>query len=80
MVAARCLEPQSKLATTRWWHTTALPRLLSIQDATEEDLYAAMDWLPKTQDAIEAKLAGGMWRRDAARSTICPQPILKATY
>src|SRR3972149_5385487 len=25
MVAARILEPDSKLATTRWWHTTTLP-------------------------------------------------------
>jgi len=58
MVVARVLEPQSKLATTRWWHTTTLPRLLSVQDATEDDLYAAMDWLLKRQDAIEAKLAG----------------------
>ena len=25
MVAARILAPESKLATTRWWHTTTLP-------------------------------------------------------
>src|SRR4030067_138083 len=33
MVAARILEPQSKLATTRWWHGTTLPGNLGAQDA-----------------------------------------------
>ena len=27
MVAARILEPQSKLATSLWWHTTTLPEM-----------------------------------------------------
>ncbi len=45
MVAARILEPDSKLATTRWWHTTTLPESLGVADADEDDLYAAMDWL-----------------------------------
>ena len=58
MVAARILEPDSKLATTRWWHTTTLPDELGVTDATEEDLYAAMDWLVERQDRIEKKLAG----------------------
>ena len=57
MVAARVLEPQSKLATTRWWHTTTLPSVLGVEDATEDELYAAMDWLLGRQEAIEAKLA-----------------------
>jgi len=57
MVAARILEPDSKLATTRWWHTTTLPAMLDVADADEDDLYAAMDWLLKSQDRIEKKLA-----------------------
>jgi transposase len=57
MVAARILEPDSKLATTRWWHTTTLPELLNIVDADEEDLYKAMDWLLARQARIENKLA-----------------------
>lgn len=57
MVAARILEPDSKLATTRWWHTTTLPAMLGVADADEDDLYAAMDWLLKRQDRIEKKLA-----------------------
>ena len=33
MVAARILEPQSKLATSLWWHTTTLPEILGVSDA-----------------------------------------------
>jgi transposase len=58
MVAARILEPDSKLATTRWWHTTTLPAMLGITDTDEDDLYAAMDWLLEGQERIEKKLAG----------------------
>jgi len=57
MVAARILEPMSKLATTRWWHTTTLPEELGVSDAGEDDLYDAMDWLLNRQQRIEKKLA-----------------------
>ena len=57
MVAARILEPDSKLATTRWWHTTTLPADLGVADADEDALYAAMDWLLERQARIERKLA-----------------------
>ena len=57
MVVARILEPESKLATARWWHTTTLPDDLGVADATEDDLYTAMDWLMKRQGRIEKKLA-----------------------
>ncbi|MFH1725619.1 MAG: IS1634 family transposase [Elusimicrobiota bacterium] len=57
MVAARILEPESKLATTRWWNTTTLPAELGVADADEDDLYDAMDWLLKRQPRIEKKLA-----------------------
>jgi transposase len=57
MVAARILEPDSKLATTRWWHTTTLPADLGVSDADEDALYEAMDWLLERQAAIERKLA-----------------------
>jgi transposase len=56
-VAARVLEPDSKLATTRWWHDTSLPELLGVADADEDDVYASMDWLLKRQRRIEKKLA-----------------------
>jgi transposase len=57
MVVARLLEPDSKLATSRWWHLTTLPSLLGVADADEDDLYAALDWLLERQDRIEKKLA-----------------------
>ncbi len=57
MVVARILEPHSKLATTRWWHTTTLVEDLGLADADEDDLYQAMDWLLERQERIETKLA-----------------------
>jgi transposase len=57
MIAARILEPNSKLGTTRWWKTTTLPGQFGIAAATETELYAAMDWLYGRQEVIEKKLA-----------------------
>lgn len=57
MVASRILAPSTKLATTRWWHTTTLAEEFGVIDADEDDLYAAMDWLLERQDAIQKKLA-----------------------
>jgi len=57
MVAARILAPDTKLATTRWWHTTTLAEDFNVSDATEDDLYDAMDWLLERQDKIQKKLA-----------------------
>jgi transposase len=57
MVAARVLAPHTKLATTRWWHTTTLAEEFGVVEADEDDLYAAMDWLREHQGAIERKLA-----------------------
>jgi transposase len=57
MVTARILEPASKLATTRWWHTTSVAEVFGVADADEDDLYAALDWLITRQDHIEKKLA-----------------------
>ena len=57
MVAARVLAPHTKLATTRWWHTTTLPEEFGVAAADEDDLYAAMDWLLERQGPIQKKLA-----------------------
>jgi len=57
MVAARIIAPHTKLATTRWWHSTTLAQDFGVADADEDDLYAAMDWLPARQDRIQKKLA-----------------------
>jgi transposase len=57
MIAARIITPHTKLATTRWWHTTTLAEDFGVADATEDELYAAMDWLLARQGRIEKKLA-----------------------
>ena len=57
MVAARIVAPHTKLATTRWWHSTTLAEQFGVADADEDDLYAAMDWLLARQDTIQKKLA-----------------------
>ena len=82
MVGARILAPHTKLATTRWWHTTTLAEEFGVVDADEDDLYAAMDWLLARQDAIQKKLAarhlseGGLVLYDLSSSyfegTCCP--------
>lgn len=65
MIAARILAPDSKLATTRWWQDTTLPASLGVEDATEDDLYAALDWLFERQTRIERKLAARHLDHDA---------------
>ncbi len=57
MVAARILAPHTKLATTRWWHTSTLAAQFNVAHADEDALYGAMDWLLAHQGAIEKKLA-----------------------
>ncbi len=57
MIVQRLIDPCSKLATTRAWHTTTLAEEQGVADATEDDLYAAMDWLLARQERIEKKLA-----------------------
>jgi len=57
MLAARIVSPRTKLATTRWWHTTTLAEDFGVADASETELYAAMDWLLERQGAIQKKLA-----------------------
>jgi len=57
MVVALVLQPASKLATTRLWSTTSLARTLAVEDATEDELYAALDWLVERQERIEQRLA-----------------------
>jgi Transposase DDE domain len=82
MVGARVLAPHTKLATTRWWHTTTLADAFAVSEADEDELYAAMDWLLARQAVIEKKLAarqlsaGGLVRYDLSSSyfegSCCP--------
>jgi len=57
MIAARVMAPATKLATSRWWHSTTLAEDLGVADADEDELYGAMDWLVERQDGIERRLA-----------------------
>lgn len=57
MIVQRLIDPCSKLATTRQWHSTTLAEERGVAEATEDDLYAAMDWLLERQERIEKKLA-----------------------
>src|SRR6201998_506258 len=58
MIVQRLIDPCSKLATTREGHRTTLAEELGVADATEDDLYAAMDWLLERQGAGEEKVGG----------------------
>jgi transposase len=61
MIAARILEPRSKLATARALHpdtlSSSLSAYLGLEVTGEDELYRAMDWLLERQPAIEAALA-----------------------
>ena len=61
MIAARVINPASKLALSRGLGTQTLDstigEVLSVSDADEDELYGAMDWLRSRQDAIEKSLA-----------------------
>jgi len=57
MIAARVLEPQSKLATSRSWGHSTLGECFGVEGASEHELYAAMDWLLAHQGVIEQRLA-----------------------
>lgn len=58
MIVGRVLKPSSKLALARDLAGTSLAELLHLEDAGEDELYAAMDWLLTRQPRVEAALAG----------------------
>jgi hypothetical protein len=61
MIAARILEPCSKLATAQRLGSDTLSSSLGVElevaDAEVDDLYEALDWLRQSQGRIEEKLA-----------------------
>jgi hypothetical protein len=57
MVVARLLAPCSKLATARTLGQTTLGSVLDVADATEDELYGALDWLLARQARVERALA-----------------------
>jgi hypothetical protein len=61
LVAARVLRSTSRLALARALDpqtaTSTLGEVLGVEGVTSDQLYAAMDWLARGQERIEAKLA-----------------------
>jgi transposase len=57
LIAARIVSPNTKLATSRQWHSTTLAQDFGVAAADEDDLYGAMDWLLAHQHSIQKKLA-----------------------
>lgn len=61
MIAARVLEPCSKLATARSLGSdtlsSSLGEALGVEEAEADELYRALDWLGRGQRRIEGKLA-----------------------
>ena len=61
LIAARIIDPKSKLATSRGLRketaNSSLSKILNLEKVTEDDLYEALDWLGDSQEAIEEKLA-----------------------
>jgi hypothetical protein len=57
LIISRVVAPGSKLSTLTWWDDTTLGADLGVAGASTDDIYAAMDWLGRRQDAIEAELA-----------------------
>ena len=64
LIAARIVDPQTKLATTRSWTVTTLADTFGVVAADEQDCYAAMDWLLARQDRIQKKLAARHLKAD----------------
>ena len=57
MIVQRVLGPGSKLAMSRAFSQSTLASELSVEDADEDELYAALDWLLARQGRIERALA-----------------------
>jgi Transposase DDE domain len=57
MIVQRLLGPGSKLAMTRAFAQSTLASELAVEEADEDELYGALDWLLARQDRIERALA-----------------------
>ena len=57
LIISRVVKPGSKLSTLTWWDDSTLGADLQVASACTDDIYAAMDWLARQQDSIEAGLA-----------------------
>lgn len=80
MIVARVIDPRSKLATARGLGRetafTTLGEALGVSAATEDDLYAAMDWLLPRQAAMEKAFAA----RHLAEHTLVLYDVTSTYY
>lgn len=76
MIISRVINAQTKLATTRSWHDSSLAEILNVEDADEDELYSAMDWLLKRQPEIEKKLA----ERHLKEGSLCLYDVSSSYY
>ena len=79
MIVERLLDPCSKLATTRQWHSTTLAEELGVMEATEDDLYQAMDWLLERQARMRKNWPHATSAKAAWCSMTSAAVITKAT-
>jgi hypothetical protein len=57
MIAARALQPASKLDIAQLYDATALGQTMGAEDATEDQLHGALDWVVSRRERIEKRLA-----------------------
>jgi transposase len=76
MISAQLLHHSSKLADTRLWHRTTLGQQLDVEDADENELYQALDWLLERKGRIEAKLA----KRHLAEGALVFYDVTSSSY
>jgi hypothetical protein len=57
LIVSRVISPASKLATARMLGQSTLGQILGVADATEDELYGALDWLLACQARVERALA-----------------------
>ncbi len=67
LILSRVVHPRPKLATTKWWADTTLVGDLGLEGVGTDEVYAAMDWLGKRQETIEAELARRHLGKEANR-------------
>jgi transposase len=57
LLVQRLLAPCSKLASLRYWRSTTLADELDLGEVSTPEVYQALDWLGRRQQAVEQKLA-----------------------
>ena len=81
LIASRLISPSSKLAAIKLAGSTTLAEELGVSDATEKELYEAMDWLIERQIRIETKLAARhLLPEDGNNHTVVLYDVSSSSY